>query len=146
MATALGDVAKGAAAMVLPRVLPMPEVAVVFAAVAVVGGHIWPIFLQFRGGAGLATALGATFVALPRESLILLIPFVVLVATVGRKWELGVTGALLLIPFIALTWWFGEPPELIGLPIVLTALVGARVYWREMGEVLQRIFTRSPEK
>ncbi len=136
IATAVGDLVKGALAMVLPLVLPMPAIALVIAAVAVVAGHIWPVFLQFRGGAGFATTLGVLLASLPRESLILLIPFGILYATVGRRWGLGPTSALLLVPMLALAWWLGEPPHLIALPVVLGALTALRVYWGEITRAL----------
>lgn len=134
IATAVGDVAKGAAAMLLARVLPMPEAASIIVALAVASGHIWPIFLRFRGGAGLATAVGVILMALPVESLILLGPFAALALTFGRRHGLGATSALLLGPLLVLSWWLGEPPHLIALPVVLGAFLGIRLYWQHRNE------------
>ncbi|MCL5960689.1 MAG: glycerol-3-phosphate acyltransferase [Chloroflexi bacterium] len=136
VATAVGDVAKGALAMLLARALLVPDAVVVLVAVAVIAGHIWPAFLQFRGGAGFATALGVLLAALPREAAIILIPFVLLELTLGRKWGLGPTAALLLIPMLFLSWWLGEPLHLIVLPVVVGALVAARVYWVQIRKII----------
>lgn len=60
--TLLGDGAKGWVAVELARYfapqygLADPEIAMV--ALAVFVGHLWPIFLKFHGGKGVATALG----------------------------------------------------------------------------------------
>jgi len=59
--TLLGDCAKGwvavyAAGQVLPEATAM---AAAVAAVAVILGHMYPLFHAFRGGKGVATALGA---------------------------------------------------------------------------------------
>jgi acyl phosphate:glycerol-3-phosphate acyltransferase len=45
----------------------------VVAATATVLGHIWPLYAQFRGGKGVATALGATFVMMPLIGIFLLL-------------------------------------------------------------------------
>jgi glycerol-3-phosphate acyltransferase PlsY len=59
LATLFGDVAKGyAAAWVGGHAGPGPSWAAAGAALAVVG-NCWPVFLGFRGGKGVATALGA---------------------------------------------------------------------------------------
>ena len=54
------DVAKGAAAMwITEGVLKVPFPYSLLAGLAVVAGHIWPVFLRFRGGKGIATSWGA---------------------------------------------------------------------------------------
>lgn len=58
----LGDVAKGALAMGLAHYFELGPAGLVLAMIAVVVGHIWPVQLRFRGGKGLAAALGAMLV------------------------------------------------------------------------------------
>lgn len=136
--TAIGDVAKGAVAVVVARALLVPDIVLIPVALAAVSGHNWPVFLRFQGGAGLATSLGVLFAALPRESLILLVPFAVLAATVGRRIGMGPSGAFLLVPLILLAWWLGESWELIALPIVLGAFLAINKYGRKVIEAVRK--------
>jgi len=139
IATATGDVAKGAVAMLVARALQVPGLALILTALAVVSGHIWPLFLRFRGGAGLATAAGVLLATLPRESLTLLPPFALLGVTVGRRIGLGLSGALLLVPLLLLNRRFREPPSLTALPLVLGVQLAAKRYWRQaLGALAER--------
>ncbi len=69
----LGDMAKGAAAIMLPGWLGAPLYGGVLAGPATVAGHVWPIFLGFRGGGGAAVALGTLWALLPKETAVLFI-------------------------------------------------------------------------
>ncbi len=52
------DVAKGAAAVAIAKLLDVPHLAIALAGALVVVGHMWPVFARFRGGKGVATGLG----------------------------------------------------------------------------------------
>lgn len=60
--TLLGDAGKGALAVGLAQYIVGNAWVMMLAAVGVVLGHLWPAQLQFRGGKGLATSLGAMLV------------------------------------------------------------------------------------
>lgn len=65
----VGDIAKGALAVLLARFavrhLGVPDYAVYLAGVCVVLGHMFPVFFKFKGGKGVATAVGAAALAEP---------------------------------------------------------------------------------
>jgi len=60
--TLLGDAAKGTLAVWLARLIAdaqtLPTAIIAISAVAVFLGHLFPVFLRFHGGKGVATALG----------------------------------------------------------------------------------------
>ena len=59
------DIAKGSAAVLLVRGLVDSTPAEMIAGVAVIAGHIWPVYLRLRGGRGAATAVGVLLAMLP---------------------------------------------------------------------------------
>ena len=75
----VADIGKGVAAVVVARALtddPWP----LFAGVVAVGGHIFPVWLRFRGGKGVATAAGVLLGLVPLVGTILLPAWFVVVA------------------------------------------------------------------
>jgi len=59
------DIGKGAAAVALARWLGVPMIVELFAGVAAVIGHIFPVWLKFRGGRGGATIIGILIFLMP---------------------------------------------------------------------------------
>ena len=58
LAVFLIDVCKGSAAVLLAKSLLLPDSFQVIAGLAALGGHIWPIWLKWKGGKAVATGLG----------------------------------------------------------------------------------------
>lgn len=71
--TLLGDFGKGALAVWAVRYFSGSQLLAALAMVCVVAGHIWPVTLQFRGGKGAATSLGALLVYDPHLALAFLV-------------------------------------------------------------------------
>ena len=77
------------------------------AALAAVLGHVFPVWLKFKGGKGVATAVGVFVLLYPLALLIALAMFVVIVA-VSRYVSLGSILACVAFPLAA---YFLEHPE-----------------------------------
>jgi glycerol-3-phosphate acyltransferase PlsY len=123
--TLLLDVAKGFAAVEIARVLAGGAPAwMAAAALAVMAGHAYPVFLKFRGGKAVASYIGAFLYLAPLPLLGALIVFVIVVAR-WRYISLGSMVAAAVFP--ALVWAISHPPA----PIVFAAAIaGAFIIWR----------------
>lgn len=85
------------------------------AAFVAILGHMFPVWLRFKGGKGVATAAGSFIALAPRAMLVALVLFVLVVA-LTRYVSLGsmVAGAA----FPVCVWWLG-PGERTTAPILL---------------------------
>jgi glycerol-3-phosphate acyltransferase PlsY len=99
------------------------------AALAVMAGHAFPVFLKFRGGKAVASFVGAFLYLAPVALAAILALFVVVVAAT-RHVSLGsITGAAAL-PFAA--WLAAHPPA----PVVAAAAIGgAFIIWRHKDNI-----------
>jgi glycerol-3-phosphate acyltransferase PlsY len=123
IATLLGDVAKGyAATWVGSRAGSEPGWAGA-AAILAVAGNCWPVFLQFRGGKGVATALGAFLRLTPWALIPAAVVWVSLVASF-RFVSLASICAVVGLPLAILA--LGYPPAWAGAGAVVAVIVVAR--------------------
>ena len=77
--TLLLDACKGAAAVLITRAFFADQAAWLgLAALAVIAGHMFPLWLRFRGGKGVATGLGSFVILFPKTVLIMIGIFVVI--------------------------------------------------------------------
>jgi len=75
----LSDFLKGLLPVLLVKLYIADEYAMLVAAVAVIVGHTYTIFLKFKGGKGVATAVGVFVALAPLEVAVAAIAFVVIV-------------------------------------------------------------------
>jgi glycerol-3-phosphate acyltransferase PlsY len=75
--TLIGDVLKGALPVYLACKLTGVDVWVSLAALAAFLGHLFPVYLKFSGGKGVATALGVFLVLAPMALMVSVLVFVI---------------------------------------------------------------------
>jgi glycerol-3-phosphate acyltransferase PlsY len=120
----LFDIAKGALPVVLvaPQVSGSQRVAVALGLAAVIG-HVYSVFVRFRGGKGVATAAGVMLGLAPLAIAALIIVWAVIVFGTGYV-SLGSIVAASLLP---LAVWVLDPGARELLPVI--ALVAAGIVW-----------------
>ncbi|MBI4856558.1 MAG: glycerol-3-phosphate 1-O-acyltransferase PlsY [Acetobacterium woodii] len=96
------DALKGCLVIVIGRyVLNLDEIFLVLGGVAVVAGHNWPAFLQFRGGKGTATSLGV-FLTYDWQVAIIAIMIGLIVLGIWRMVSLTSMVGMTMLPIFAL--------------------------------------------
>jgi acyl phosphate:glycerol-3-phosphate acyltransferase len=104
----------------------MPIVLMALAAVFVILGHIFPVWLKFKGGKGVATGVGAFIALAPKAVLIVLLIFVMIVAAF-RYISLGSIVATAAFPLFAwLLYRYQASPAVFAAMVVASALIIAK--------------------
>jgi acyl phosphate:glycerol-3-phosphate acyltransferase len=108
------DAAKGAAAVWLAgRFSEQNSTALMLAGVFALLGHCFPVWLRFKGGKGVATALGVFLILSPMAALGSLLVFI-LVSVAWRYISLGSVSAAAAMPLLMYFLWApGHAPPLI---------------------------------
>jgi acyl phosphate:glycerol-3-phosphate acyltransferase len=121
------DAAKGALAVTIAQSSQNSQNIILLTGAAAVIGHNWPVFLGFRGGRGVSTAIGILFVLVTIPMLLLTLPTLLILI-----WKRNVTPSMAFL-FIALPflgWWLKVPATLIFYGVALPALIGITTFLR----------------
>lgn len=129
LATLLLDAGKGGVAVLLAR-LALAEDAAQLAALAAFLGHLFPVWLGFRGGKGVATFLGTLLVLAWPAGLAACATWLA-VATVSRISSLSALVASASVPFWLLLLGRGE--------LVVLSVVLALIIWQRHGANIARL-------
>lgn len=124
MLTLLADVAKGYVPMaVVARLLPetseKPAIIALCGAAAVLG-HMFPVYLGFRGGKGVATGLGVFLFLAPKAVFLCLLVFGAAVGLSGFVSLGSLLGSLAMVPGL---WLLHEPAWKIMLASFVVLLI-----------------------
>lgn len=143
LATLLLDAGKGAAALLIARFVTGSEVVAALAGGAAFLGHLFPVWLGFRGGKGVATFFGLVLAAAWPLGLVAAALWVV-TAMVFRISSLSALVATAITPVVALL----DIPVL-GLPasdsVFLLSLVAMALIWlRHFDNILRLVKGKEP--
>ena len=126
--TLAGDVLKGVVPVLAARAAELPPAMVALVGLAAFLGHLFPVFFGFRGGKGVATALGALLGLEPLLGAAVLATWLA-VAGVTRYSSLAALVASVLAPGYA--WVLSGDRGLVGAVAVMAVLL----VWRHRANV-----------
>lgn len=117
------DATKGSLAVWLAGAMAPATPVPVCAGLAAIVGHVYPPWLGFRGGKGMATAAGVFAVLAPAATATAATLFV-LVTIGSRVVSLGSLGAVVALPPLA--FWFGAPAAVVSGACAAAVLIAFR--------------------
>lgn len=135
--TLLGDAAKGWFAMWLAARLGADSLGVAAAGLAAFLGHVFPLFLKFKGGKGVATAVGVLLGFHWMLALIATVTWLV-IAFATRYSSLAALAAAIEAPFVA--WWLSGRAD-IAVPVAVMSLL---LVWRHEANIRRLIARTEP--
>ncbi|HXH72718.1 MAG TPA: glycerol-3-phosphate 1-O-acyltransferase PlsY [Mariprofundaceae bacterium] len=136
--TLLADIGKGALAVGLAVALAVPEWLIAAIALAAFLGHIFPVYLRFKGGKGVATMFG---VMLPWQPWLAVLAFAIWLAALklGRYVSLASILAGLSLPVAG--WLLHVSPACM----VASLLFALLMTWRHEGNIRRLLAGTEPK-
>jgi glycerol-3-phosphate acyltransferase PlsY len=135
--TLLADALKGMVPVAMGLWMQLPPEALAVIACAAFLGHLYPVFLRFSGGKGVATGLGALLIIAPLATILLVGVFLAVVFST-RLVSLSSIIAAALAP-LAL-WLFFQPPAIVW----MGAFLAAMIVWRHRGNIRRLLAGTEP--
>ena len=120
--TLIGDCLKGAIPVLLAQQFGLSGEQVAWVGMAAFCGHVFSVFLKFRGGKGVATALGVFLALSPLAVLIALVLFVL----VMLKWRYVSLGSVCAAAVMPLVVAFSQEWILTGVTFLISLVVIVR--------------------
>ena len=130
--TLIGDALKGTLAVVVAKQMGLDDTTIALVALAVFLGHLYPVFLGFKGGKGVATAAGVLFALDPLLGAAVAGTWL-LVAYVSRYSSLAALVAAAAAPLFA-ALMHGATNQTIVVGILGMALIGK--HWQNIQRLL----------
>ena len=126
--TLIGDWLKGLLPMLAGHLLGVSATTLAAIGLAAFFGHLYPVFFGFRGGKGVATALGVQFglalpVGLSVGAIWLFMAYVVNISSLSALVSMALAPAVV--------WYFVADPWLVGMQTVVTLVL----FWRHRSNI-----------
>ncbi|MFB3852522.1 MAG: glycerol-3-phosphate 1-O-acyltransferase PlsY [Vicinamibacterales bacterium] len=145
IAVALMDVSKGAFAVWIARRAGLAPAGCTAAGLAAVAGHVYPVWLRFRGGKGVATTCGVFTLLAPPATAFSVAIFLIVIRLTGYVSVGSIAATVALGPLAYLT---GAPAVVVAGALVAGTGVVAR-HWQNIGRVragTERRFLQSGDR
>ncbi|MEW8254343.1 MAG: glycerol-3-phosphate 1-O-acyltransferase PlsY [Candidatus Thiodiazotropha taylori] len=130
--TLFGDMVKGLIPMLIAHLFDAPPLYLALTGLAAFLGHLYPVFFSFKGGKGVATALGVQFGLHWGVGLAVALVWLFTAKVVNIS-SLSALISMALAPVIV--WLIWPAPELIVMQIVISAIL----FWRHRSNITNLI-------
>ena len=120
----IGDALKGLIAVLIARLFHVSGIGLGFVALAVVLGHVFPLYFKFKGGKGVATAIGA-LLGLSLAVTVFVAATWAIIALIFRYVSVASMVAVITIPIYL---FIGGHPN-YGFPAILAAVLIVWKHW-----------------
>ncbi|MCG7946431.1 MAG: glycerol-3-phosphate 1-O-acyltransferase PlsY [Candidatus Thiodiazotropha taylori] len=130
--TLFGDMVKGLIPMLIAHLFDAPPLYLALTGLAAFLGHLYPVFFSFKGGKGVATALGVQFGLHWGVGLAVALVWLFTAKVVNIS-SLSALISMALAPIIV--WLIWPAPELIVMQIVISAIL----FWRHRSNITNLI-------
>jgi glycerol-3-phosphate acyltransferase PlsY len=121
--TLVGDAGKGWAAVLVARLADASDELLAIVALAAFLGHVFPVWLRFRGGKGVATAAGVLIALDWRLGLAVIVAWLI-IAVVTRYSSLAAIAGALAAPVAA--WYLAGAGPVLGAVAAMSVVLLAR--------------------
>jgi glycerol-3-phosphate acyltransferase PlsY len=123
----LGDLVKGVIPVIIARLLGLEGLVLGIVALTAILGHIYPIFFNFKGGKGIATAAGSILALSPLVGILVILVWL-LVAYFSKYSSLAAISAIIATPILLMLFDdFGYFYPML--------LICAILLWRHQGNI-----------
>lgn len=126
--TLLGDLFKGLLPVLAAQLMQLDMIIIALTGLAAFLGHLYPVFFGFKGGKGVATALGVYFGLYWLAGLLFVVVWLV-IASISRISSLSALTATLFIPVFF--YYINESPWVVG----TTSLMAILIFWRHRSNI-----------
>jgi len=126
--TLLGDGLKGLLPMLVGHLRDAGPVVLAATGLAVFLGHLYPVFFEFRGGKGVATALGVQFGLYWPIGLTVAAIWLV----VAKLFKISSISALVCMTLAPVVVWIFRPEPIL---IQMQVLISLILFWRHHGNI-----------
>jgi glycerol-3-phosphate acyltransferase PlsY len=141
--TLIGDGGKGAVAVLLARYLAHDETAAAIAGGAAFLGHLFPVWLKFKGGKGVATFLGIMLAATPLAGVLCCATWLGM-AGLFRISSLAALTAAALSPLYIFVTYQADAPERRHDFLILSVFMAALVFIRHGANISRLLKGQEP--
>jgi glycerol-3-phosphate acyltransferase PlsY len=126
--TLTGDMLKGFLPTLTAGLLGVDPLVLAAVGLAAFLGHLYPLFFGFKGGKGVATAMGIQF-GLGWQIGGMVVAIWLIMARLVKISSLSALVAMALAPLVV--WWFQPAPE----PIAMQLIISLILFWRHRSNI-----------